>query len=361
MGVKMTQTPTYSPQGNRVERAHRTLGQVLRSDDSSSPNSWAQKVDAAIFEINISRNRITGVTPYYEMYGQNPGVPPDVFFPDNHIQGVLKWTNFVLNLSKHIEDIHEEMVRHEQLCIPVSTEIKIPRGCSNINLGDIVYYMSPRGVINLSKKLTLRWMGPYKVTGTPTESLSVINPIGNWAVNRRELHVLTSRLRKIDPAYYKPVNEQIDQFFDENNEDNEVQISMDRESNASPDVNIDKQANLLIDLTEDEDENVPQGVTETSYNLETPRNISPPLHPQNMIDNPPILQPDQIKLENGTDMSLPQNRLTSTEISVQPPVEKRKYNRRELPPPCEGQGGVRREAFSRAVQKFQQDLKQKKK
>ena len=126
-------------------------------------------MDAAIFEINLSRNWITGVTPYYAMY-------------------VLKWTNFVLNLSKHIEDIHEEMAIHEQLCIPVSTEIKKPRGSSNINLGDTVYYMSPRGVINLSKKLTLRWTGPYKVKGTPTDSLSVINPIGNWAVNKLELH-----------------------------------------------------------------------------------------------------------------------------------------------------------------------------
>ena len=80
-----------------------------------------------------------------------------------------------------------------------------------------------------------------------------------------------------------------------------------------------------------------------------------------MIDNPPILQPDQIKLENETDMNLPQNRLTSAEISVQPPVDKRKYNCRELPPLHEGQGGVRREAFSKAVQKFQQDLKKKKK
>ena len=79
--------------------------------------------------------------------------------------------------------------------------------------------MSPRGVINLSKKLTLRWTGPYKVIRTPTESLSVINPIGNRAVNKRELHVLTFRLRKINPAYYKPVNEQIDldQLFDEDN------------------------------------------------------------------------------------------------------------------------------------------------
>jgi len=363
MGVKMTQTPTYSPQGNRVERAHRTLGQILRSDDSSNPSSWAQKVDAAVFEINISRNRITGVAPYYAMYGRNPRVPLDVFFPDNHVQDILKWTNFVLNLSKHIEDIHDRMAKHERLCIPVSTEIKIPRGRSNINLGDIVYYMSPRGVVNLSKKLTLRWTGPYKVTGTPTESLSVINPIGNWAVNKRELHVLTSRLRKVDPAYYKPVNEQIDleQLFDENNDDNEVQISRDRESNASPDVNTDTQTDALIDSSEDEDEDVPQGVPKTSDDLETPRNIPPPILPQDGINEPPILQPSQIKLENEADINLPQDRLTSAETPVQPPVVKRKYNRRELPPPREGQGGVRREAFSKAVQKFQQDLKKKKK
>jgi len=75
MGVMMTQTPTYSPQGNRVERAHQTLGQILRSDDTFNPSSWAQKVDAAVFEINISRNRITGVSPYYAMYGRNPRIP----------------------------------------------------------------------------------------------------------------------------------------------------------------------------------------------------------------------------------------------------------------------------------------------
>ena len=206
------------------------------------------------------------------------------------------------------------MARYEQLCIPVSTEIKIPRGSSNITLGDTVYYTSPRGVVNLSKKLTLRWTGPYTVTGTPTDSLSVINPIGNWAVNKRELHVLTSRLRKIDPAYYKPVNKQIDldQLFDENYEDNEVQISMDRESNTSPDVNIEKQTELFIDSSEDEEEYVPQGVIRTSDNVETPRNVSPQLFPQNIIDNPPILQPDQIKSENEAEISLPQGGSTST-------------------------------------------------
>ena len=62
MGIIMTQTPTYNPQGNRLERAHQTLGQILRSDDSSNPSSQARKVDAAIFENDMSWNRITGVS-----------------------------------------------------------------------------------------------------------------------------------------------------------------------------------------------------------------------------------------------------------------------------------------------------------
>ena len=58
---------------------------------------------------------------------------------------------------------------------------------------------------------------------------------------------------KIDPTYYKPVNEQIDldQLFDEDNGDNEVQILMDKELYAS-DEHLDKQPEVFIDSSEDE-------------------------------------------------------------------------------------------------------------
>ena len=135
---------------------------------------------------------------------------------------------------------------------------------------------------------------------------------------------------------------------------------MDRESDAS-DVNLEKQTEVFIDSSEDEEDYVPQGVIRTSDNLETPGNISPQLFPQNIIDNPPILQPNQIKLENEAEKSLPQGGSTSTEITVRPPAEKRKYNRRELLPPREGRGGARQEASSRAMKHFQQNLNKKKK
>ena len=224
MNIKMTQTPVYSPQGNRVERSHRTLGQILRSDDTFVPGSWVQKLDSAVFEINISRNRITGVAPYYALFGRNPRIPLDVFFPENQLQKALKWTDYVSNLSSKMDKIHNTMIKHETLNIPVLTEIKAPWSKYRISVGNIVFYMSPKGILNLSKKLTLRWPGPYRVIETPSESLSVIYPVGNWALNKREIHILTSRLKKVDPENSNLVGEQVDLELMLQREDEEEDI-----------------------------------------------------------------------------------------------------------------------------------------
>ena len=70
LGIQTTQTPTYSPQGNRVERSHRTLGASLRSDDSTSPGSWPVKLNTILFELNNARNRVTGVSPVLPYSGE---------------------------------------------------------------------------------------------------------------------------------------------------------------------------------------------------------------------------------------------------------------------------------------------------
>ena len=77
-------------------------------------------------------------------------------FSDNHLQTITSLTNFTLNLSNHFEKNHETMAKREKMCILVSTEIKIPKGSKRIPSVDIVYYMSLKGVLNLSRKLTLR-------------------------------------------------------------------------------------------------------------------------------------------------------------------------------------------------------------
>ena len=99
LGIKTTQTPVYSPEGNRVERSHRTLGASFCSDDSASPGSWPTKLNTILFESNNARNPVTGVSPYFGMFGRNPCLPLDMCFPSRSFQKSQKWTKYVENLA----------------------------------------------------------------------------------------------------------------------------------------------------------------------------------------------------------------------------------------------------------------------
>ena len=90
----------------------------------------------------------------------------------------------------------KEMCNNDLLSIPVDQGIKSPRGMDPIKLGDLVYQFSPRGIVNLSRNITLRWHGPYRVVEILSPSLCTIFPVGDWCVHKKEVKTLTSRLRK---------------------------------------------------------------------------------------------------------------------------------------------------------------------
>ena len=80
----------------------------------------------------------------------------------------------------------------------------------SIKLGDLVYQFSPRAIVNLSRKLKLRWHGPYRVVKIISPSLCTIFPVGDWCIHKKEVKTLTSRLKRINPAYSQPLGEMID-------------------------------------------------------------------------------------------------------------------------------------------------------
>ena len=49
LGITKTTTPAYNPRSNKVERLHRVLGNVLRSDQTGSVYQWVQKVPLWMF------------------------------------------------------------------------------------------------------------------------------------------------------------------------------------------------------------------------------------------------------------------------------------------------------------------------
>ena len=138
LGIKNTQTPVYSPEGNRVERSHLTMGTSLRSDDSTCPGSLPIKLNTILFELNNAKNRVTGVSPYFGMFGRNPRLLLDLCFPSQNFQKSHSWTKYLENLSSRFKEFQENMIKNELNLIPTDQGIKSPRGMDSVKVGDLV-------------------------------------------------------------------------------------------------------------------------------------------------------------------------------------------------------------------------------
>ena len=102
-------------------------------------------------------------------------------------------------LSTLFQDIHLDMAKYETTHLPFNNETKAPWGAFSVDVGDIVYKFTPRGIPNLSRKLTLRWIRPFQVVENLMPSLGKIFPVRTWMQNKQELQTLTSKLIKINP------------------------------------------------------------------------------------------------------------------------------------------------------------------
>ncbi len=209
------------------------------------------------------------------------------------------------------------------------------------------------------EKLTLRWTGPYRVIETPSESLSVIYPVGNWALNKRELHVLTSRLKKVDPEYSNLVGEQVDLELVLQREDDEEDIRVPTEKGKSvSNTDIPRDIDTSdSDSSADEVEIIktnivnPEIVINDNIKEGTQNPVNNPIIPQEYA-KPNALIKDEIITNDAITQSQPP-------VPEETPVNraKRVYTRRYQAP---REQGIRRDAFDSARQKLADSLKRRK-
>ena len=79
-------------------------------------------------------------------------------------------------------------------------------------------------------------------------SLCTIFPVGDWCVHKKEVKTLTSRLKKIDPAYSQPLAEMIDldQLTDEFSEGEDIILQ-----SPQPHIDIDSNEDVEDDNKDD--------------------------------------------------------------------------------------------------------------
>ena len=197
LGVIKTYTPAYSPEGNRVERSHKVLGDIIRSDNRFEDQNWTSKINAAVMAYNSSVNRITGMSPFEAVFGRNPTLPIDLIFP-LHTTESQSWSTHVEGLRSKFSTLCQKICQTQNTVISRENAKFQARSKPEIVEGDTVFYFLAHINPGLSKKLSKRWIGPFRVCKVISEALLVIYPIGTWARNPREISVIANRVHKVD-------------------------------------------------------------------------------------------------------------------------------------------------------------------
>ena len=77
-GIKKSRTTAYHPAGNgQCERFNKTLCGLIRSLDPSERRRWPELMQHVLYMYNTTPHRVTGVCPYFLMFGRQPSIPID--------------------------------------------------------------------------------------------------------------------------------------------------------------------------------------------------------------------------------------------------------------------------------------------
>ena len=75
MGVQKIQTSPYHPQTNgQCERFNSTLINMLGTLPKEKKSEWKNHIGTLVHTYNCTRNSATGFSPYYLMFGRQPGL-----------------------------------------------------------------------------------------------------------------------------------------------------------------------------------------------------------------------------------------------------------------------------------------------
>ena len=82
LSVKKLQTMPYNPQTNGlVERSHQTIMQMIGKLAQDAKADWPSHLVEIVHAYNATQSAVTGYSPHYLMFGYQPRLPVDFYFP----------------------------------------------------------------------------------------------------------------------------------------------------------------------------------------------------------------------------------------------------------------------------------------
>ena len=199
LGITKVTTTPYNPNGNKIERWHRTLSQMLRTVVAEDQRDWDECLGACLLAYRTSVHATTKLTPFFLQHGREAILPVDIIF-DRPPQDYEVATEFGKEMTERL-DAAFSYVREQQKKV-IRRQVALSGEMANdkkLKEGDLVWYYSPRQQVGTAKKLHVGWKGPFKITRVISEVSYIITPHGDWTLNRPLIPTVIHRLQRYYP------------------------------------------------------------------------------------------------------------------------------------------------------------------
>ena len=164
LNISKTHTTPYHPQSDGlVERANRTIQNMLTTATNTQAGNWESCLPKVCLAYNTSKHMSTGYTPFYLMFGRQPKMPLDIIYGMAPGQ-VVEHCQYVANLRKKMELAYQLARENMQTAANRQKEnydLKV-HGDKFIT-GQLVWLCNPVVPKGNSRKLLTPWVGPYRV------------------------------------------------------------------------------------------------------------------------------------------------------------------------------------------------------
>lgn len=192
LGVSKLNTTAYHPECNgAVERLNQTIAKLLSHHVSRDQRDWDTWLPYAMFSYNTAVHDSLNETPFFLVHGRDPVVPNSVL---NGVRVVNYATadDYKCELAARLQTAHD-IAREALKSAAESRKQRYDRKAKEVSLkvGSRVYLRIGEGAPGLSKKLSPKWKGPYRVV----ERISPVNlKIADIASGKTEI-VHANRLK----------------------------------------------------------------------------------------------------------------------------------------------------------------------
>ena len=197
LGITQLLTTSYHLQANGlVERTNRSIAQLLRASlGNADLSTWDDLLDPLVFLFNTTKNRTTGFTPYFLLYGREANVNFHDFECTRPFYGeTLPYNEFLPRILTKAHKAAREAIRKGQEQQKV---YRAPReSIVSFKPGDLVLVKRERFPIGQPHKLFSRYVGPFKV-------LKFVPP-GNLTIESKKRTPLRIHSDRVIP--YKPLD-----------------------------------------------------------------------------------------------------------------------------------------------------------